>query len=113
MTIKIYYLDDEVDLLENFVDTFSSPKASIQTFSDADDFINACEKLPPDLIFLDYTMPKMSGLEVAKKLHPSLPKILMTGNMNLVEHDIFLRVFEKPLDFIEVEKFISHFEKKH
>ena len=35
MPLKIYYLDDEPDLLEIFTDTFSSDSIKVTTFSDA------------------------------------------------------------------------------
>ena len=45
MPLKIYYLDDETDILTMFVDTFSGPDRKITTFSDPEKAILAIEAL--------------------------------------------------------------------
>src|SRR5262249_43196283 len=84
MPNKILIVDDEpfnLDLLEQeLVD-------ENYTIERARDGAEALEKVPsfqPDLILLDYMMPKMNGLEVLKHLkederHKGIPVILLTA----------------------------------
>ena len=37
--------------------------------------INAAERLRPDLLLLDISMPGMSGFDVARELHESMPQL--------------------------------------
>ncbi|WP_397602067.1 hypothetical protein [Silvanigrella sp.] len=57
MAIKIYFLDDETDILEIFKDTFSSNEFIITTFSNPTDLIEASKIDKPDLYFLDNKLP--------------------------------------------------------
>jgi class 3 adenylate cyclase len=84
MPNKILIVDDEpfnLDLLEQELADQG------YTIERANDGAEALEKLPsflPDVILLDYMMPKMNGLEVLKYLraderHKGLPVILLTA----------------------------------
>lgn len=84
MPNKILIVDDEpfnLDLLEQ---ELADQGYAIER---ANDGAEALEKLPsfmPDVILLDYMMPKMNGLEVLKRLraderHKGLPVILLTA----------------------------------
>lgn len=84
MPNKILIVDDEpfnLDLLEQELADQG------YTIERANDGAEALEKLPsflPDVILLDYMMPRMNGLEVLKRLrtderHRGLPVILLTA----------------------------------
>ncbi|HEU4640304.1 MAG TPA: response regulator, partial [Candidatus Binatia bacterium] len=84
MTNKILIVDDEpfnLDLLEQ---ELQEQGYEIERASDG---AEALEKLPafvPDVVLLDYMMPRMNGLEVLKRLRAdekwrSLPVILLTA----------------------------------
>lgn len=84
MPNKILIVDDEpfnLDLLEQELADQG------YTIERANDGAEALEKLPsflPDVILLDYMMPRMNGLEVLKRLrtderHKGLPVILLTA----------------------------------
>jgi adenylate cyclase len=84
MANKILIVDDEpfnLDLLEQELQEQS------YEIERANDGVEALEKVPsflPDVILLDYMMPKMNGLEVLKRLradetHKSIPVILLTA----------------------------------
>ena len=84
MPNKILIVDDEpfnLDLLEQELDEQN------YTIERANDGAEALDKVPvfqPDLILLDYMMPKMNGLEVLRRLredalHKSIPVILLTA----------------------------------
>ena len=81
---KILIVDDEpfnLDLLEQELSDYDYQIAR------AGDGVEALEKIQsfaPDVILLDYMMPRMNGLEVVKQLrtspqHQSIPVILLTA----------------------------------
>lgn len=111
MPFKIFYLDDEPDLLLIFEDSFSSPDLEITTFTDPDMAIKAIKQAPPDLLVLDYRMPNTNGDEVAKSIDASIPKILITGDLHIVPEATFLQVFRKPYDLIELRTYFEQFIK--
>jgi class 3 adenylate cyclase/CheY-like chemotaxis protein len=84
MPNRILIVDDEpfnLDLLEQELEDQN------YTIERANDGAEALEKVPsflPDLILLDYMMPKMNGLEVLRRLredaqHKRIPVILLTA----------------------------------
>ncbi len=111
MSFKIYYLDDEPDLLEIFVDTFTSDGVHITTFTDPVMAIAEITLNPPDLLFLDFRLPNTNGVEFARRLDPSIPKALVTGDISVKHDDVFLAIFEKPMNTKAIEAFIrSHID---
>jgi DNA-binding response OmpR family regulator len=109
MLLKIVYLDDEPALCEMFVDNFASPIVSIQTFTDPEAAIKAINESEPDLVFLDYRLPETTGQDVANRLNPDIPKVLLTGDLSVNAGSCFIKIFHKPFDFAEVEAFIQSY----
>jgi CheY-like chemotaxis protein len=66
---------------------------------------------PFDVVFVDFQMPGMSGLEVAaevRQMHPHIPIALMSGTAKTLNTDQVMRVgitrvFQKPFD-LEIMK---------
>lgn len=113
MPLKIYYLDDEEALCENFADYFSSPDSVVSTFTDPQKAVNEINKNPPDILFIDYRLPGTTGDEIAKSLDPKLPKYLVTGDISVKTDYNFIQIFSKPYDEAEIKKVISsHFVNK-
>ena len=104
---RIYYLDDEVSLLELFVDTFSLPDREITTFSDPKIAISEIQKNPPDILFIDYRLPNFTGDQIAQMLDPKLPKILITGDLNVKCVYPFIFIFEKPYKPDQIEEVLA------
>ena len=113
MKLKVYYIDDEPELLEIFAETFARPEIEISTFLDPENAVVAINKNPPDLIFVDYRLPKISGDLLAFNLDPNIPKVLLTGEMSINCKTKFLALFEKPFQTEKIEKFIDSFVKDH
>jgi FixJ family two-component response regulator len=107
MSLKIFYLDDEPDLLELFSDTFSSDKIQIKTFVSVDDLIASVEKERPDIVFLDFRLGSTTGDEVAFRLPNSIPKALITGDLSVSLKNEFKAIFEKPYKIELIRDFIE------
>lgn len=97
MSFKIYYLDDEPDLCEIMTDRLSTDEISVETFQEATSLLSRCEKINPDLFFLDYRLPGTTGDEVAKKLDPTIPKVLITGEISVQTTYKFTAVLSKSI----------------
>lgn len=109
MALRVYYIDDEPALLSLFSDLFSSRDVEITGFSDPVEALNAVKASPPDLIFIDLRLPHISGVDLASRMDPGIPKALVTGNLTIKAGGGFKAVFSKPLDQDAIESFIhSH-----
>lgn len=74
---RILILEDDA-LLGSLLAAWISEKVGwpvLGVYSGADDFMAECETLRPDLVFLDLALPGSDGVEVAKRLQETLPKI--------------------------------------
>lgn len=108
----VAYLDDEIDLLEMFVDLFSAPDLHILTFSDPQEAVSTLSAHPPDLLFLDYRLPHTTGDLVAQALPAEIPKVLVTGDLQVKLQSSFLDIFAKPWDVPKMEDFIRERKQK-
>jgi signal transduction histidine kinase len=82
----ILVVDDDLDFLENIkyiIENFFKD-TKVLTTDDGNSVINLCDKLDFDLILLDISMPKISGIKVAQSLQNSkkfkdIPIVFITG----------------------------------
>jgi DNA-binding NtrC family response regulator len=111
MSLNIFYLDDETDLLEIFIDTFSSPDRVITTFSDPLVAVEAIRKTPPDILFIDYRLPKFTGEQIAQMIDPQIPKALVTGDLEVKCKYDFVAVLEKPYNISQIEELLEKIKK--
>lgn len=108
---KILIVDDEPDVLEWFSTLFEDNGYSTLTARDGFDGFEKAESEMPDLITLDITMDKESGVKMYRKLHDSektnkIPVIMITGVdpqfkkfiENRKQVDPPAAYFEKPVD---------------
>lgn len=107
MAFKVFYIDDEPDLLELFIDLFSSKNVEVVTFLDPEAAVRAIWAEPPDLLFVDSRLPKTTGAQVARLIDPAIPKVLITGDLATVPDPNFSIVFSKPLNIPEIAGFIE------
>ncbi len=105
--LRIYYLDDEQDLLEMFVDQFLDLPLEITTFSDPTKALQAIESSPPDLLVLDYRLPGTTGDQIALKVDANIPKVLITGEIQVNLNAKYEAVLKKPNFFDGVCKIID------
>ncbi len=81
---KILIVDDEPDVLEWFSTLFEDNGYSTLTARDGFEGFEKAESEMPDLITLDITMDKESGVKMYRNLHDSeklknIPVIMITG----------------------------------
>jgi DNA-binding NarL/FixJ family response regulator len=79
--IRILIVDDH-DVVREGVRSILQKRADWEICGEASngqDAVSQIESLKPDVIILDITMPKMSGLDVARKVVPNVPssRVLM------------------------------------
>ena len=88
MPNKILIVDDEPFNLDVLEQELMEYQYVIERAVDGVDALEKTESFAPDLILLDYMMPKMSGLQVVKQLranpkHKMIPVILLTAKAAL------------------------------
>lgn len=109
MPLKVMYLDDEIELCNNFVELFESDRVHIVAFTNPTEAMAAAKASPPDLMFIDYRLPSVSGDQVAQALDPKIPKILVTGDISVVTSYRFVEVLSKPYREAEILKIFDRF----
>lgn len=81
---KVLVVDDELDVREYLVTILKDEGFEAQAVDDGDGIIECLKKSSPDIILLDYKMPKVSGVDVIRflKAHQEynlIPIIMVTG----------------------------------
>lgn len=89
-TESILFVDDEAILVEMGCDMLSNLGYSVTATTDSIEALETFREQPDafDLIFTDMTMPKMTGLGLAReiqRIRPEIPIILSTGFSDLVD----------------------------
>jgi diguanylate cyclase (GGDEF)-like protein len=85
---KILIVDDEADILDLLKITLSEEDYSIIEANNGQEALEKVYHSSPDLIILDYKMPKLDGVEVCQRLKRDillrhLPIIMLTGKGEL------------------------------
>lgn len=111
MPLNVYYLDDEEGLCEIFVDYFSSKDVVVTAFTDPAKIIELSTTSPPDLLFVDYRLPGVTGDQVAKAMAASIPKYLVTGEISVNTEYKFKGVFSKPYNIEQIQNVLDNFSK--
>ncbi len=107
----ILIVDDEPDVVRYLTLYFEDNGFAVLTAVDGQEGFEIAKSQKPDLITLDITMPKESGLKMYRNLHEAeelrdIPVIIITGISSAFEKFIKTRkqvdppagYFEKPID---------------
>jgi len=91
--IKILWADDEIDLLKPQIMFLEKKGYEVWTVTNGHDAIDKCKQDRPDVVFLDESMPGLTGLETLthiKEIDNNLPVVMITKNEeeNLMEDAI-------------------------
>jgi CheY-like chemotaxis protein len=79
---RILLVDDENDIRRTLSRLLIESGYAVETASNGADAIALIARQRPDLLLLDYAMPGMTGLDVAKTVrqtYPRLPILFMSG----------------------------------
>lgn len=109
--VKVLFLDDDVDLCEIFCDSFSAPDIEIISFTDPEKAIDYLHNNDSDLIFLDYRLPKTNGDIVAARMPRSIPKYLLTGELEVEPGFSYAAVLRKPFEGRVISKILDETKK--
>jgi len=111
LTYTIFYIDDEADLLEMFVDSHSGDEFEIHVFTQPQDLMDALSTKKPDLVLIDFRLPGTNGDHLAQqidqKLKRAVPKALITGDLRISPTSRFIKIFSKPYDPQDMQKFLE------
>lgn len=79
---KILVVEDEFGLQETFRDIFTMEGYEVRVAVDGVDGFDVYKQFLPDLVFTDVVMPKMSGIDLVKKIreiNPDIKVIYVSG----------------------------------
>lgn len=115
MSLKVMYLDDEKDLGELFMEMFQMDSVKIKVSDEPVSFVAEVLKEKPDLVFLDFRLPGLSGDEVATEIKAKMDTevfskmkvYLITGEMTPKVKFQFKEILAKPIDFARVQEIID------
>lgn len=92
---KILIVEDEPKMVAGLRDNFEFEGYEVLTAHDGVEGLDRALATSPDLIILDVMMPKMSGLDVCRKLklkRPSIPIIMLTARGQEVDKVVGLEL---------------------
>ena len=108
----ILIVDDEEDIRELVEITLEDSRYHLRTAVDGNEAIKVIEEQHPDLVILDWMMPRLTGLEVVKWLrkNPStedIPVVMLTSRKEGDRQDEFQRLhivsyLQKPFSPLEL-----------
>ncbi|MCS6291477.1 MAG: response regulator transcription factor [Nitrospira sp.] len=70
---RILLADDHPDLLKALRDLVSELGEVVGTVTDGQALVQAAQRLKPDIIFTDISMPKMDGLDATRAISAQVP----------------------------------------
>jgi signal transduction histidine kinase/ActR/RegA family two-component response regulator len=85
---RILVIEDDPEVRRVIVDSLELSGHSVTSATNGIDGLAALRKTPPELLIVDYAMPKMNGAEVIKRARerlPNLPVVLATGYADMAE----------------------------
>jgi DNA-binding NarL/FixJ family response regulator len=93
MAKRILIVDDSI-LIRRLIRTHLEDHSDFEVCGEAahgEEAVKRAPELQPDLIVLDFSMPRMNGLEVAQALQPILPttpKIMLTAHKDTIPEQL-------------------------
>ena len=107
--LNIYCVEDEPQILELISLLIEGLNCHLTVFEDPKLALEAINKVPPDLLLVDYRLPGLTGVELSKSISRTIPKILITGELDLELDCDFYAVFIKPFDLNLLKNIITKF----
>lgn len=112
---KVLYVEDDRDILEIMQDILESFFDEVYLAYDGEEGYNLYKETKPDIVISDILMPKMNGLELAKKIldeNENQKIILVTADNESDYHTKANEIgvfgyLNKPVDFNELLALIN------
>lgn len=116
--MKILYIDDSPMIrswLINLIPADIKPQLEILEASDGEEGLRIYKEQNPAIVFLDLTMPKMSGFEVLdsiKKINKDTIVAIVTADRQNITTEKVMKagaslILHKPIDAVKKELYIS------
>jgi DNA-binding NtrC family response regulator len=105
--LTVIYVDDEIDLLQVFIQTLGRNGIEVKGFADPHLGLTEALARPPDVMIVDYRLPGMTGDQLVQKLPPGITTALVTGDLNVNLKAPFTRIFSKPYELLEIRQFLE------
>jgi CheY-like chemotaxis protein len=102
----ILVVDDDAAVRAVLAEFLEQQHFEVHTAEDGEQALRLFRTVLFDVIFVDFQMPGMTGLEMTaavRRTHPHIPIALATGTANSLDMDMvtragITRVFQKPFD---------------
>ncbi|CAM3383708.1 histidine kinase [Bordetella sputigena] len=110
---SVLVIDDDASVRHLIVECLQILGYEVRQAADGEEGLAMLSEQPPDLLMVDFIMPKLNGAEVierARSLFPDLPVILATGYADaqvggtVLEHE---RVLQKPFNLDQLAAMVS------
>ncbi|MDZ4837459.1 MAG: response regulator transcription factor [Candidatus Melainabacteria bacterium] len=88
---KILVVEDNADLLDNICESLSAHQHNVDQCSDGLSALTYLKTYEYDVIVLDWTLPKVSGIEILKQYRGqggATPVIMLTGRRDLDDKEV-------------------------
>jgi DNA-binding response OmpR family regulator len=96
MSSQVLVLEDEADVRELLVLHLKREGYQVHAFEDAEEALAAIQKTKFDLLILDWMLPKMSGLDVCKKVRTeykiTVPILILTARADTMDKVLGLEI---------------------
>lgn len=106
---RVYYLDDEPELLKVFQEYMAPHYAEVATFESAHSAIEACSQVSPDVMVIDYRLAEMTGDDFVRQIDNGIRTILVSGELDLRPSMHFDQFVPKPFRLADLKALIDKF----
>ncbi|MFH1691208.1 MAG: response regulator [Candidatus Omnitrophota bacterium] len=111
----ILIIDDDKDFLSSMAVWFKSQEYSVEAVASGEEALKILKKAKPNIIFLDFFMPGMDGLETLKNIRRMKIKVPVVMLSKDTPEDICLAAYalginailDKTLDFYNAQHLIN------
>src|SRR5512135_909559 len=115
MTNSVLVVDDETVLAAVMGDYLGRHGYAVYVKSSGEEALKVIDREPPDIVVLDYRLPRMDGVEVLRRIketHPEIEVIMLTahGSVESAVEAMKLGAFDyinKPVDLEELRLVIA------